>query len=65
MKGLVRTAMDMEVGSAAPARPNVREQLLGIKAALEVRIKEINEAVEALDKNPEFEKLHNLLNGIF
>lgn len=39
----------------------LREQLLDQKAGMSKRIKEIDEAIALLDRNPDFEKLQNLL----
>lgn len=42
--------------------PTVRQKLVATKAILENKLAKINEAIEALDKSPEFEKVHNVLS---
>jgi len=48
-------------GSAYKPR-TLRENLLDQKAAMETRMKEIDEALALLDRNPDFEKLQDLLS---
>ena len=44
-----------------PRNVTSRERLVQMKNQLEGKLSEINEAIAALDSNPEFEKVHNLL----
>lgn len=46
---------------AAIARPTIVQTLTDEKERLEQRLSEINESLEALKKNPELERLLNLL----
>jgi hypothetical protein len=42
--------------------PTTREKLLDRKAVMERHLADINAALDALDKFPEFENIHNLLS---
>ena len=46
----------------AERQPTIRERLTRQKGILEKQLTNINNALEALDKNPEFETVHNLLS---
>lgn len=45
-------------------KPTTRERLLEQRKELERILGDVNAAIEALDKNPEFEEVHNLLTKV-
>lgn len=45
-------------------QPSTRDMLLQRKEHLERQLADIEAAISALDRNPEFEELHNLLSRI-
>lgn len=51
-----------EATSVLPHKPTKRQQLEYKKKAFEEGVRRIDAALRALDKNPEFEKLLNVLN---
>lgn len=43
-------------------KPTMRDDLLARRSRYERALNDVKEAIDALDKNPEIEKLHDLLN---
>lgn len=46
-------------GLCAPSQLSIRERLEERKKSFEGQLRNVNEALEALNKNPEFEKFHD------
>ena len=60
-----------QIGECAPKaglvpykKPTTRERLLEQRTALKERLSKVDQTLEALDKFPEFEKIHNLLSEV-
>lgn len=66
MHGLIGQEMENQLAqgqaNAVYQARSLREKLLDQKAGMEKRVKEIDEAIALLDRNPDFEKLQNLLS---
>ena len=45
-------------------RPTTRERLEMAREGLTKSLADVNEAIAALDSNPEFERIHNLLSRV-
>ena len=45
-------------------KPTTRERLLEQRTALKERLSKVDQTLEALDKFPEFENIHNLLSEV-
>lgn len=55
-----------EIGMANMPYPRtLPERLRDEKAALEQRLSQVNEAIEALEKNPEIEKILHLISKVW
>jgi vacuolar-type H+-ATPase subunit E/Vma4 len=53
-----------QAGLMEQRRPTSRERLLEQRKILSQHLQNIDEALEALDKNPDFELVHNLLTKV-
>ena len=47
--------------TCVPTRQTLRERLLERKRTAEEHLADVNQALEFLDKNPNFESFHNLI----
>ncbi len=46
------------------SRPTMKDKLLGKKARYEKQLKEVNDALEALNENPEIERVLNVVSKV-
>ena len=50
-----------DIPSVTPGTESARERLLRVRSRLQAHLEKIEICIEALDKNPEFEKLYTIL----
>ena len=67
MSGLLRQLSNQVTQSPmgySEKQITTRERLVLLSAQLADSLAEVNEAIAALDSNPEFERIHNLLSKV-
>lgn len=53
-----------EISAKAARRPTLRERLMMNKANLTQQLADVDKAIDALDKSPDFESTLNVLNKV-
>ena len=54
-------AVSEKLGSISTRRQTLRERLLENQRSLQDALNNVTQAIEFLDKNPEFENFHNII----
>ena len=56
--------MDPQAACSEPYQPTLREKLINQKSALTQRLADVESAIAALDKNPNFEEVLNVVGKV-